>query len=62
MHDESAQAISIRERALQLALKEIVAQQQYVGLVPIAPAYEIVARRAQAIEQVLAAEHYRERT
>jgi hypothetical protein len=36
MRDESAQAISIRERALQLALKEIVAQQQYVGLVPIA--------------------------
>lgn len=62
MHDASAQAISIRERALQLALKEIVAQQQYAGLVPIAPAYEIVARRAQAIEQALAAEHHRERT
>jgi hypothetical protein len=62
MHDASAQAISIRERALQLALKEIMAQQQYVGLVPIAPAYEIVARRAQVIEQALTAEHHRERT
>ncbi len=56
------QATSIRERALRLALKEIVAQQQYVGLVPIAPAYEVVVRRAQAIEQALAAEHHRERT
>jgi hypothetical protein len=62
MPDASAQAISIRERALQLALKEIMAQQQYVGLVPIAPAYEIVARRAQVIEQALTAEHHRERT
>lgn len=62
MFDASESPISIHERALQLALKETLAQQQYTGIVPVAPDYETIARRARAIEQALAAEEHRART
>jgi hypothetical protein len=53
MEDASEQPTSVRQSALQLALKEVLAQQHYAGVVPIAPDYQLVARRAQEIEQAL---------
>ena len=61
MIDLSEQVISVHERALQLALKETLARQQYTGVVPVAPDYESVARRALEIEQALAAEEHASR-
>jgi hypothetical protein len=43
----------MRERALRLALKEILSQQHYGGVVPAPPDYELVARRAMEIERAL---------
>jgi hypothetical protein len=62
MFNASEQVISIHERALQLALKETLAQQKYEGIVPAAPDYETIARRARVIEQALAAEEHGART
>lgn len=45
------QGISLHERALHQALKETVAQQRYPGVVPVAPDYQTIARRAREIEQ-----------
>ena len=55
------QAISVRERALRMALKETLAQQKYAGAIPMAPDYETIARRAQAIEQALLARELKTR-
>jgi hypothetical protein len=54
-------SISVRERALRRALKEILVQQKYTGVVPAAPDYETIARRAQAIEQAMLAEEHNTR-
>jgi hypothetical protein len=62
MFDAPERAISLHERALQLALKQTLAQQQYTGVVPVAPDYETIVRRARAIEQAMAAEERRART
>jgi hypothetical protein len=53
MFNAAEQGISVRERALRRALKEAMAQQKYTGIVPAAPDYETIARRAQAIEQAM---------
>jgi hypothetical protein len=53
MSDATGAAASMHERALRLALKEILAQQHYGGVVPAPPDYELVARRAMEIEQAL---------
>jgi hypothetical protein len=58
MFNASEQVISIRERALQRALKETLAQQKYTGIVPAAPDYKTIAGRARAIEQAMAAEEH----
>jgi hypothetical protein len=58
----SEQGISVRERALRRALKEALAQQKYSGIVPAAPDYETIARRAQAIEQAMLAKEHDART
>jgi hypothetical protein len=62
MFNAAEQGISIRERALRRALKETMAQQKYMGIVPAAPDYETVAQRARAIEQALLAEEHNART
>ena len=62
MFNATEQGISIRERALRRALKETMAQQKYTGIVPAAPDYETIARRAQAIERALLAETHNPRT
>lgn len=54
MSHSSNPPVSVHERALQLALKEILAQQQHRGVVPVAPDYQTVVRRAFEIEQMLA--------
>jgi hypothetical protein len=56
MADVSKPTISVHERALRLALKETMARQRYAGIVPAAPDYQIVARRALEIERALKAE------
>jgi hypothetical protein len=62
MFNAAEQGISVRERALRRALKEILAQQKYAGIVPAAPDYQTIARRAQAIEQAMLAEEHNART
>jgi hypothetical protein len=51
MFDALEQGISLHEHALHQALKETLAQQRYPGVVPVAPDYQTVARRAHEIEQ-----------
>jgi hypothetical protein len=53
MIDASAQHLSVCQSSLQVALKEILAQQQYTGVVPTPPDFQTVARRALEIEQAL---------
>jgi hypothetical protein len=62
MFNASEPGISVREHALRQALKEILAQQKYAGIVPAAPDYETIARRAQAIEQAMLADQLKTRT
>jgi hypothetical protein len=62
MFNASKSGISVHEHALRQALKEIMAQQKYAGIVPAAPDYETIARRAQAIEQAMLAEQLKTRT
>jgi hypothetical protein len=62
MFNAAEQGISVRERALRQALKEAMAQQRYTGIVPAAPDYETIARRAQVIEQAMLAEEHNART
>jgi hypothetical protein len=62
MFNAAEQGITIRERALRRALKEAMAQQKYTGIVPAAPDYETVARRAQAIERAMLAEEHNARS
>jgi DNA-binding transcriptional regulator YdaS (Cro superfamily) len=53
MLDVSKARAPIRECALQLALKEALAQQEYTGAVPIPPQYATVVSRAREIEEAL---------
>lgn len=53
MIDLSKAAAPIRECALQLALKEALAQQEYRGAVPAPPSYATIMGRAREIEQAL---------
>jgi hypothetical protein len=62
MIDTSDHSLSVRERALRMALKETLAQQKYAGIIPIAPDYETIARRARAIEHAMATEERDART
>jgi hypothetical protein len=53
MIDVSKATAPIRECALQLALKEALAQQEYTGAIPRPPTYAEIAGRAREIEQAL---------
>jgi hypothetical protein len=53
MIDPSERPVPVGQSSLQLALKEVLAQQQYTGVVPYPPDYQTVARRALEIEQAL---------
>jgi hypothetical protein len=53
MQDDSYPPVSIHERALQLALKEILAQQRYMGAIPAPVDYQTVARHAMQIERLM---------
>ena len=53
MSDTSENAVTIHERALRRALKEIVAQAGYSGVVPVPPDFATVMQRAVEIERTL---------
>jgi hypothetical protein len=55
MKDRSQPPVSSpRANVLQRALKEVLAQQQYAGVVPAPPDYATVIRRAMEIERAWA--------
>lgn len=49
----SREILSVHERALKLALEEILSQRKHVGVIPSAPDYKTVIQRAAEIERVL---------